>query len=231
MQLRIISQPYIKEIQMNKLFLLSALVLPCLAARASDTAPKILVEAPTYVPAKAVTDVPAAVKSVTDVPDCRPSQTNTGGDNIGTKVICSCESAKCPEAKAKAIACPKLKPVTCPEAKTITKTVEKPVVKIKTVTKTVEKVVDRVVPQPFPVDRIVEKIVDESGLTVNLLMGQGPDGVRPYRYEDEYRAQVGTGILMGAEVGYTFSNGLDVGGLYINNDTKMLKVGYKFKFK
>jgi len=155
-------------------------------------------------------------KAVVEQPDCKPGQSNTNGDNVGTKVVCSCEPTKCDTPK----------PVKC-EPKTVTKTVTKTVDKV--VEKPVEKIVEKFT--PYPVDKIVEKEVSYGGIYVDLLFGLAPDGVHVYRYEEEYRGRVGDGIVAGALAGYEWANGARLGGLYINNDTRAVTAGFKFKIK
>jgi hypothetical protein len=65
-------------------------------------------------------------------------------------------------------------------------------------------------------------------LGVGVLVGSGPDGVRPYRYGQEYKAEVGRGILMGLDADYTIKKRYFLGGIIINNDTYMGKIGIRF---
>lgn len=119
-------------------------------------------------------------------------------DTIGTKVICNCQpTEKIVEKKVKV-------PVTKWKTrykdrvkwKTREKVVEKkvPVTKWKTrevvkwKTRTVEKPVDRIITKEVPVYK-------KNNLS--LFVGQGPNAVEIYKYDDEYRARDGEGIIGG----------------------------------
>lgn len=180
-------------------------------------------ETVTTIPLKAADPIPAMP------PDCRPASGNSvtnhgavtnGGDSVNTKVVCQCETKACePKVVEKAVPGP-------------TKIVEK---KVPGPTKVVEKVVyvnvNREVPGPT-VYVNKECPTCEAQKTKNwslgMLMGAGPSGVHVYKYGDEYKANEGGGILVGVDLSYRFLEHWNVGGLYINNDTKMFRAGFNF---
>lgn len=173
-------------------------------------------------PAKAVEE------TVTKAPaDCKPPSggnsvinhgaVTNGGDSVGTKVICACEAKAC-------------------KAKTVEKQVPGPVQwRTKTVTKNVPgpvQYLDKPCPscpdKPCPTCPKADCGDKGRNFTLGILAGSGPDGIHPYKYDKEYRAREGRGILMGLDVDYRFLDRFHVGALYINNDTYMGRLGISF---
>lgn len=193
---------------------------------------------PTMEPVKTIQAIPVE-PIITATParsdDCKPRGGNqvtnhgavtNGGDSVNTKVVCQCETSKSCEDKVKYVD----REVVKWKTKTVEKKVPGPV-----------KYVDRTVETPAKtvyVDKPVEKIVyvnkecpgctNNKNWSLGMLMGEGPSGVHVYKYGNEYRAREGGGILMGIDLSYRFMEHWNVGGLYINNDTKMFRVGFNF---
>lgn len=175
---------------------------------------------------------PIPVQPIPD--DCKPKGGNSvvnhgsvtnGGDSVGTKVVCQCEPSNCEEKV-------KVKEVV-KYVKSAPKIVEK---KVPGPTRTVykDRAVEKVVYVDKPVPGPTVYVDKPAGQTktsqwsVGILAGAGPYGVHFYRYGEEYKAKVGKGILVGADVNYRFAEHYNVGAIYINNDTVMGRAAVSF---
>jgi hypothetical protein len=230
---------------MKKLFIIVALVIATYGFSGGleepAKAPPATVEAPKLIAPATSKDVVDNCKPVVE-DNCKPvgnSVVTNGGDNVGTKVICACESKSC---EPKVVE--KIKYVKGP-----IRYVEKKVVVPGKIQPPKIVYMDR----PIYIDRpssgdngkspgngtssnsSSSSSSNSSGsddsdfpLGVGVLVGSGPDGVRPYRYGQEYKAEVGRGILMGLDADYTIKKRYFLGGIIINNDTYMGKIGIRF---
>jgi hypothetical protein len=225
---------------MKNLFLILGLLLASSGFSGGLEEPAKKADAPKVIAPATSMDAVDNSKTVAE-DNCKPvgnSVVTNGGDNVGTKVVCSCEAK------------------VCEPAKVVTKYVPGPV---RYVTKKVVVPAKAQPPKTVYMDRTVyvEKPAgkgENSGSNspggsssssssssssgnpttanfpfgVGVLVGTGPDGVRPYRYGQEYRAEVGRGILMGLDLDYTFKERFFLGGILINNETYMGKLGIRF---
>ena len=173
----------------------------------------------------------APVVEATPIPDCKTRGGNhvtnqgsvsNGGDSVNTKVVCQCEAKACtPKVETK---------VETRYIKSPPKIIEKKVPGPTKIVKEKEVVyVDRATPgATVYVDKACPTCVTPKNWSLGILMGEGPSGVHMYKYGSEYRAREGGGILMGVDLSYRFLEHWNVGGLYINNDTKMFRAGFNF---
>jgi len=215
-----------------KVLLIASILLSSQAFSGGLEPDKTVTPTPTesakVVQAQPVPMVPVApMIEATPVPDCKTKGGNhvtnhgsvsNGGDSVNTKVVCQCETKSCtPSVETKYIKSP---------PKVIEKKVPGP-------TKIVKEVVyvDRTTPGPTVyVDKACPTCAAQANKnwSLGMLMGTGPSGVDVYRYGKEYKAREGGGILMGIDLSYRFWEHWNVGGLYINNDTKMFRAGFNF---
>ena len=120
-----------------------------------------------------------------------------GSDSVGTKVVCNCVPTE--------------------------KIVEKPVIKYKTQTrwKTKLQVVEK------PVEKIVTKeiVKEQNKNNLSLFVGQGPSAIEFYKYDEEYRARDGFGVVTGLIYQRSLTPSFNVGVGGATNDTLFGTIG------
>jgi hypothetical protein len=212
-------------------FILASILMSSQAFSGGLEPDKTVTPTPTEA-AKAVRADTAPMLEATAEPDCKTKGGNNvtnhgsvsnGGDSVNTKVVCQCETKACtPKVETK---------VETKYIKSPPKIVEK---RVPGPTKVVREVVyvDRTTPGPTVyVDKACPTCAaqgNNKNWSLGMIMGEGPSGVRMYKYGNEYRARDGLGIIMGIDLSYRFWEHWNVGGLYINNDTKMFRAGFNF---